>query len=152
MKYTGSDPFQRSLHSWADTFMHFAMHGILSKARQRNLSLSQLVVLFRLHHDESCAMADLSGMLGVSGPAASQLTDRMVSFGLLDRSEDEHDRRAKRLRITPEGDRFVHEIFESRQRWLGRLSEMLTPEERAAATDVLTVLADRMNQIARKQQ
>jgi len=152
MEYHGSDPFLKALHTWADTFMQHAMHGMLSLAKQKNLSLSQLGAMFRIHHDGSCGMTDLAEMLGISGAAASQLIDRLVSFGLLDRFEDENDRRAKRLQVTPDGDRMVHEIMDSRHRWLEQLSESLSEDERESAARILTMLSDRINEIERSNQ
>jgi DNA-binding MarR family transcriptional regulator len=149
MEYRGSDPFLKALHYWSETFMQHAMRGMLAYAKQQDLSLSRLGALFRIHHDGSCGMADLSETLGISGAAASQLADRLVNLGLLDRFEDENDRRAKRLQLTPRGDSVVHGVIESRHRWLETLADSLSADERGAATPVLRMLAERTNQMER---
>jgi MarR family transcriptional regulator for hemolysin len=46
---------------------------------------------------------DLAASLGLEGPSLVRLLDALVAKGLIQRSEDETDRRAKQLTLTPEG-------------------------------------------------
>jgi len=67
---------------------------------------------------------DLAASVGIEGPSVVRLLDTLVAKGLIQRSEDAGDRRAKLLRLTPEGLLVVARIQET-VRELD--SELLTP-------------------------
>ena len=46
---------------------------------------------------------DLAASVGIEGPSVVRLLDMLIAKGLIERSEDAADRRAKLLRLTPEG-------------------------------------------------
>lgn len=55
---------------------------------------------------------DLAASLGIEGPSLVRLIDSLINKGLVKRSEDDRDRRAKRLSLTPEGFELVSRIQE----------------------------------------
>jgi len=84
----------------------------------------------------------LARELDVSPAAASQAVERLVAYGVLDRSPDPDDRRAVRITFSPKGDqlyhaheRQVHALFES-------LDGRFDPGDFAAFRRVLARLAD----------
>lgn len=56
---------------------------------------------------------DLAASVGIEGPSLVRLLDTLVAKGLIERSEDAADRRAKLLRLTPEGREMVGRIRET---------------------------------------
>ncbi len=56
---------------------------------------------------------DLAASIGIEGPSLVRLLDTLVAKGLMERSEDVTDRRAKLLRLTPEGREIVARIRET---------------------------------------
>jgi MarR family transcriptional regulator for hemolysin len=58
---------------------------------------------------------ELAASVGIEGPSLVRLLDTLVAKGLLERSEDSIDRRAKRLRLTPNGQLLVARIRETVQ-------------------------------------
>lgn len=56
---------------------------------------------------------DLAAAVGIEGPSLVRLLDTLVAKGLLERSEDASDRRAKLLSLTPEGRVTVARIRET---------------------------------------
>lgn len=55
------------------------------------------------HESGGLRVGDLAARLGVRPPTASQLLDTLVERGLVERYADEHDRRAIRVRLSPQG-------------------------------------------------
>ncbi len=53
---------------------------------------------------------DLAASLGIEGPSLVRLIDSLIAKGLIERSEDVRDRRAKLLSLTPEGLNMVDRI------------------------------------------
>lgn len=67
---------------------------------------------------------ELAASIGIEGPSLVRLIDTLVAKGLIRRSEDGTDRRAKQLGLTPEGQVVVARIREI----VARLdSELLSP-------------------------
>lgn len=56
---------------------------------------------------------DLAASVGIEGPSIVRLMDTLVTKGLVERSEDGSDRRAKLLRLTAEGESLVARIQET---------------------------------------
>jgi MarR family transcriptional regulator, transcriptional regulator for hemolysin len=56
---------------------------------------------------------DLAASVGIEGPSVVRLLDTLIEKGFLERSEDASDRRAKLLRLTPEGLKIVTHIQET---------------------------------------
>ncbi|MFZ2949292.1 MAG: MarR family transcriptional regulator [Desulfuromonadaceae bacterium] len=56
---------------------------------------------------------DLAGSIGIEGPSLVRLLDTLIAKGLIQRSEDATDRRAKLLCLTPEGQLAVARINET---------------------------------------
>lgn len=56
---------------------------------------------------------DLAGSIGIEGPSLVRLLDTLIAKELIQRSEDAADRRAKLLRLTPEGELLVVRIKET---------------------------------------
>ena len=55
---------------------------------------------------------DLAASVSIEGPSLVRLLDTLVAKGLIERSEDGTDRRAKLLRLTPDGRQVVARIRE----------------------------------------
>ncbi len=59
---------------------------------------------------EDIRQKDLAASLGIEGPSLVRLMDSLIAKGLIERSEDASDRRAKLLRLTHEGLKLVDRI------------------------------------------
>lgn len=69
--------------------------------------------LLHLHHlGDGVRQKDLAASVGIEGPSLVRLIDTLVAKGLVQRSEDSTDRRAKLLCLTPEGQLIVARIRE----------------------------------------
>jgi DNA-binding MarR family transcriptional regulator len=100
------------------------------------LTMPQIVVLFSLRRSDA-SISELAARLRMSLPATSQLVDRLVEAGHVDRSEDPADRRVKRIRIRPAGLQFLERLGELRSREIEGALAALGPETRALLTAAL---------------
>ncbi len=66
------------------------------------VTLPQLLLLSRIEQLGSASLAAIGDEFSVSIPALSQMIDRLVRQGWLDRAEDPADRRRKAIRVTPQ--------------------------------------------------
>lgn len=72
---------------------------------------------------------DLAASVGIEGPSLVRLLDTLVAKGLIERSEDATDRRAKLLRLTSEGREIVERIRETVTALEGELLSPFTDDD-----------------------
>jgi MarR family transcriptional regulator, organic hydroperoxide resistance regulator len=94
------------------------------------LTMPQIIVLHALRRAES-SISGLAARLRMSLPATSQLVDRLVEAGLVDRAEHEGDRRVRRVTIRPAGLRFLSRLGDLRLAEIESALRGLSPETRS---------------------
>lgn len=109
------------------------------------LSLTQLKALQHLsvHEPAEMSLKQLGDSLELSMPAISRAVDGLVHRGLVTRTEDETDRRSKRVRPTKEAEQLVARLIDIRFSQLGDFVDTLTPRERSKLAAAFAVLAER---------
>jgi DNA-binding MarR family transcriptional regulator len=80
---------------------------------------------------EPMSVKELGDRMGLSLAAMSRAADGLVQRGLVDRAEDQHDRRIKRLRPTDAGHVLAQKIIEARLAGIEEFVAGLAPKERA---------------------
>lgn len=122
----------RSLAGLWRMVAHGREDASLALITELGLSLTQVKTLFCLEHCEAPpTVGELSERLGISVAAASRTADGLLRRGWLERREDEHDRRAKLLRLTPDGAAVARRIAEARMQGLEAFAASLSPAQRA---------------------
>jgi len=117
--------------------MSTSMGAFLQYAKEQGLSVPQIGALIHINSRVTCGVTDVGDDLGVTSAAASQMLERLVQSGLIERHEDPDDRRAKRIVLTERGHRLVLGIVEIRQRQFADLADRLSPHERHLAAAAL---------------
>lgn len=134
------DQFDDALRQWSEVFMGRSMRDFSAFMRNSGLSMPQVSLLSRLHYQGQCGVTDIADHLAVTSPAASQLVDRLVQQGLLERNEDPNDRRAKQIALSPAGRQLIQDGIEARVRWTAELTTVLSPEDQAVIVTALEAL------------
>lgn len=137
-----SKQFSDVLSEWVGVFMRRSMRDFMHSMKDSGLSMPQLSTLMRLYYHESCGVSEIGSQLGVTNAAASQMIERLVRQGLLERTEHPNDRRAKQLKLTAKGRMLIAKAIESRRRWMEALTTALTREQQAAIITALTSLTE----------
>lgn len=120
------------------THRSFRQHGRFIKSS--GLSGPQFGILMQLHYQRQCGVSDISNRMEISNAAASQLVEKLVQGGLLERDEDPNDRRAKKLKLTAKGQGLVQTSMEERHRWVDTLIARLDPAERQKVGEAMEIL------------
>lgn len=134
--------FSQSLREWMDTFFHRSMHDSARFVKASGFSMPQFFLLMQVHRHENCGISDLSEHLEITNAATSQLVDKLVQAGLLERAEDPHDRRAKQVSLSPAGQAFIEKAIAERSRWVDGLSAVLNPDEQQKIAEALEMLTE----------
>lgn len=131
-----------ALRAWEKVSMAASMRAFLQYAKEHGLSVPQIGALMRISHRGACGVSDLGDELGVTNAAASQMLERLVQGGLVERREDPDDRRAKRIALTERGSRLVQGTVEMRLRQFAELADRLDPPARTRAAAALRTLVE----------
>lgn len=135
-----SKQFTQILHEWIALFMHRSFRDFKRFMDDVSLSASQANALMRLYHDSNCCVSDISGQLGVTNAATSQLVDHLVQLNLVTRTEDPADRRNKQLQLTLKGKALIERGIAARSQWMGELASQLTPAQQNLIAEGLEML------------
>jgi DNA-binding MarR family transcriptional regulator len=123
---------------------HFLMKGsskeLYGLLAELDISMTDIKALHTLDDRsdvQGCSVKQLSEQLGLSLPGCSRAVETLLQRGYLERHEDEHDRRVKRVRLTEEGRSVVHRIEAARLAGLEEFTSAMTPEQRAQLSAAL---------------
>ncbi len=139
--------FSEVVREWAKVFMHRSGRDFKRFMDATGLSFSQINILMRMMHEDSIGVSDIGEKMGITNAAASQAVDRLVQMGLVERTEDPQDRRAKRLKLTPDGLALIKKGIEARSQWIENITQSLTAEQQEMVIRALTLLTEAARQM-----
>ena len=142
-----NEALTKTLQEWTEMFMRRSMHDVFIFTKENSLSMSQMGALMNLHRQGVCSVSNIGDELGVTSAAASQMLERLVQQGLVERSEDPNDRRAKQVTLTDKGRQIILESFRVRHAWLGELVKSFSPTEQEQAQAALRLLIEKTKQL-----
>ncbi|GAA4250933.1 MarR family winged helix-turn-helix transcriptional regulator [Dactylosporangium darangshiense] len=90
-----------------------------------NLTMQQLKVLLLLSRHDGISSQELTRHLGVSLATLSGIVDRLVAQGYVTRTEDQHDRRIRRIHLSATGRATLVEISDGGTRAQRRVLDRL---------------------------
>lgn len=139
---TVSEQVNMVLRTWVETFMHHSMHELRYFSKHSGLSMTQITTLFLVSHGEGCAVTVIGERFGVSNAAASQIVERLVHAGYLERTEALDDRRVRYIKLTDQGREVVRQCIEARHQWLMQITSLLTDDEQQLILQTLPILTE----------
>ena len=137
-----TDPieFSEAVRSFMDHFVDRSMQAWKHFARDAGMSMPQLSILMQLHTRGSCSISEIGERFQTTSAAASQLIDRLVQAGYLERAEDPADRRSKLLTLTPGGQELVETLRRKRYSWVDELASHLSHAEQEKVLEGLALI------------
>lgn len=135
-------PINQAFSQWVDILTTHAMHNQIRYVRAAGLSMPQFGILMRLYYGHSCGISEISEHLEITSAAASQLVEKLVQNGLVERQEHPADRRAKVLQLSVKGSTLIEQGISARSRWVDDLIAGLEPSERQVVSQGLEILVN----------
>lgn len=93
------------------------------------LPTGQVQVLLHLAERGQMTMGKLAAELGVSRPAATDVVDRLVTLGLVERVTTEDDRRKVYIGLTPASEALAESVLSARRAKVADVLRQLSPSE-----------------------
>jgi DNA-binding MarR family transcriptional regulator len=114
------------------------LYALLAEA---DLSMTQLKMLHVLVEcEQKASVKEIAEELSMSLPNASRTIDGLLQRGLVERREDEHDRRVKRVGPTQAARDLIDRVDTARLHGLEAWAEGLSPVQRETLLDALSIL------------
>lgn len=143
-----AEPSTGALAADLSALMHFMLHRSggtqwLEAVDAAELSLTQLKALVALRAGAELTVKDLGAALSLSVAATSRAVDGLFQRGLLERREDDHDRRMKRVQLSDAGRTVLARVSEARIAGIEAFVDTLSPAERQGLADGLAPIMSR---------
>lgn len=136
-----------AIMEWTAIFARLWMYEINRFNRETGLTFGQMNLLLHIHYHGPCKVSDVSELLQVSPPGASQMVERMVQQGLVKRREVSGDRRVRLVELTEQGQRKADGSVNSHLNWIRNLAGRIEPDQRKEAARHLRELTDKASQM-----
>ena len=142
-------PDPTTFHDGMEEVLAHIIQSFMTSMKQHGMSTPQIHALMYIFHAGECQVSDIGNLADVSNAAASQLVERLVQQGLVDRREDPADRRNKRVTLSDKGKSLIHASVMENQ-FLMEIVAKLTPEQRQVIHKAFMLLAQTGRQIQNK--
>ena len=119
------------LNGFAEVMSQILLNVHQQHLSELDLTLSQAQALRVLRRDGSVPTGHLAAELRISAPAVTQLTDRLLRKGLIDRQSAAGDRRTVLVSLSVKGRRLVDQFRKRRCEIFSNALGQLTEAERA---------------------
>lgn len=138
------EEFSNSLLEGMALLMRVSLQDLMGYIHRKGISMAQINVLYQLYYRGPCEVLAFSRTLALSAAGASQLIERMVRQGWVERLGDPADRRVRRVHLTEAGRQLVSESIAARNEWISRFGARLTSEEKQQVAGVFQLLAEKI--------
>jgi len=113
--------------------------GMAYAIRQlQDLEISSGLVFFlvELSQVEWLNMSDLSAAVGVDNAYATRAVEKLGKLGYINKIQDENDRRAWRVSLTPQGSQIADRVNETLRKWVEIITDGVSAQEIATVNRV----------------
>ena len=137
---------EMDIHRHFEMFMQRSLRGIMGSMKQDGLSMPQIYTLMYLYHEGEVRITDIGILMEVGKAAASQLVERLVQQGLVERVEDESDRRAKKIRLLPKSLALIKKGLQVQRQVMGEVMGNLSGEQLQTVQKAFRYLMEAMRE------
>jgi DNA-binding MarR family transcriptional regulator len=133
-------------HAGLEYILAHIIQDFMQFMHQTGLSRPQIHALLHIYHAGECQISEIGALTDASPAAASQLAERLVQQGLVQRTEDPLNRRIKKLRLTDRSLKLINQGVTS-NRFLVDLMATLPAKQRETVHTAFGYLAQASQQI-----
>ena len=141
-----TEEFSHSLLDGMALLMRVSLQDLMGYIHRKGISMAQINVLYQLYYRGPCEVLAFTRTLSLSPAGASQLIERMVRQGWVERLDDPADRRVRSVHLTGLGRKLVTESIAARNEWVHRFGARLTSEEKQQIAQMFRLLAEKIEE------
>ncbi|WP_153126187.1 MarR family winged helix-turn-helix transcriptional regulator [Peribacillus tepidiphilus] len=134
-----SDSIQQSLKLFIVlSRAHRSINDLVNQfIAQHGLNPTEFAVLELLYHKGDQPLQQIGGKILLASGSITYVVDKLEKKEFLIRVACKKDRRVTYARITEKGKKFIREIFPEHEKRIDEIMNVLTPEEKATAIELL---------------
>jgi len=102
---------------------------VKDEVQAHGLTISEFGTLEALYHKGTLTVAEIVAKILIPNSSMSYVLERLLEKGLIERTQDEGDKRVYRLTLTEAGHNYIREVYPLHQKALRQLLDRLTPDE-----------------------
>jgi DNA-binding MarR family transcriptional regulator len=126
--------------------LHQKLHRLVDQTMSSTgLSLARAKVLMRINEEGPMNQATLAGLLGFAPRSVTDTIDALERDGLVARTDDERDRRARIVALTPAGREALGAAQRVRLKAMDEIFGRLSAPERATFKALLTTISTNLS-------
>lgn len=134
----------RELYTFLTYLLSTSTPDFFRALSEADVTLTQVKLLHLIDDSEDhLSLKDLAERMSFSLAGVSRSVDALHQRGLVERREDEKDRRMKRVRMTQEGRDLLRSFTEMRLNLLGQFVETIPDPQRRRLLDALSPIVER---------
>lgn len=127
--------------------LYHQLHRVVDQAMSASgLSLARAKVLMRLDSQGPMNQSTLAGLLGFAPRSVTETVDGLERDGLVTRSEDPNDRRARIVALTARGREAFEVAMKVKSKAMDEIFGFLSPAERTQLVSLLTTIRTNLAQ------
>ena len=135
--------FQDALQTVSRSLVQVRLHERLLRAAGVRLDRAGSALLHKLAAGgDSLRITDLADLLGVDAPTVTRKVQQLEREGMVVRQGDPDDRRATRIRLTPQGKKTIDKVIQARRLWLNGLLSQWDEDDLSTLATLLGRFAD----------
>ena len=123
------------------------MMSLFMKKFNRNISISQIMFLWKLNEKESEKLSVMAKEIGYTSGAITGITSKLVDKGYIERKAQENDRRVILITITEKGKALLDEAQKQGQNALNEVYAALGEDEVAQLLQIKKKLLHQIQQL-----
>ncbi len=130
------------LKELVEVFFIRSMSGLKKQIKMSGITMPQFQLLMIILHGGHKGVHDIGCRLDITSAAASQLVDKLVNAGFLERSENPEDRRGKTIALSGKGIAFLKEMGAERYSWIDDFMLKLDGRARTAVREAAPLMIE----------
>ncbi len=112
-----------------------------------SVNMSQLKAMTVFSEDSPLSMGELCKMANVKMPSMTEVVDRFVKEGVLERIRNNEDRRVVKVKMTAKGKKMHQEVLKRRADELTKMFGVLTTQDRKKLVDSLKSISEILTKV-----
>lgn len=123
-----------------------------SKANEEGVTFVQgrLLHFIRVQDEGLICQKDIEKEFNIRGSSATEMLKKLEKYQLIERVEDENDKRSKKIHITEKGIELEKKIFSNLCEFEGKLREGISQDDLANFFEVLEILKNNLTKITKE--
>lgn len=135
-----SEQIRQSISELAGIITRLSILQMKNLMNETGLSHSQMISLMQMNMQGCCGVSQIAEHLGTTDAASSQMVQRLVDMGLVEREESQEDRRAKKVSLTKKGKDLVNRLIENRRKMIEEMVNRLPEEKQTVMIESINLL------------